>query len=127
MHAGVIPFLDWISIHAPVKGATCLSSKKIPATPISLPAPVKGATRPEVFHITGGQISIHAPVKGATKPIIPVTGTPPDFNPRSREGSDQIDTSRVSSYLYFNPRSREGSDVDNLKDSLAALFQSTLP
>ena len=38
-------------------------------------------------------ISIHAPAKGATKaPILKLTGTS-NFNPRSREGSDETQTS----------------------------------
>ena len=32
------------------------------------------------------------------------------FNPRSREGSDQIPVLDVEMMNYFNPRSREGSD-----------------
>ena len=34
-------------------------------------------------------ISIHAPVKGATMADPEVLGLPVNFNPRSREGSDQ--------------------------------------
>ena len=51
-----------------------------------------------------------------------------DFNPRSREGSDEALRGTQYRYQNFNPRSREGSDPD------AALivasydkFQSTLP
>ena len=33
-----------------------------------------------------------------------------NFNPRSREGSDDTDGERVFLHLDFNPRSREGSD-----------------
>ena len=55
-------------------------------------------------------ISIHAPVKGAT--ACPRRTTPPssDFNPRSREGSDEYQESTRTTRQYFNPRSREGSD-----------------
>ena len=34
-----------------------------------------------------------------------------DFNPRSREGSDDRPESEEHTAYYFNPRSREGSDV----------------
>ena len=55
-------------------------------------------------------ISIHAPAKGAT-PLIPSTrNIPRNFNPRSREGSDQIPLIQIPQLSYFNPRSREGSD-----------------
>ena len=33
-----------------------------------------------------------------------------NFNPRSREGSDRIETYIRNLTAYFNPRSREGSD-----------------
>ena len=50
------------------------------------------------------------------------------FNPRSREGSDQKDTSHILLNTDFNPRSREGSDnIFDLIDLCADLFQSTLP
>ena len=35
----------------------------------------------------------------------------PDFNPRSREGSDLTASLRHTFCMYFNPRSREGSDA----------------
>ena len=33
------------------------------------------------------------------------------FNPRSREGSDQLSQATYQAQKYFNPRSREGSDM----------------
>ena len=58
---------DFISIHAPVKGATGdPAGNQRAQSDISIHAPVKGAT---VFSIIMGNfvlISIHAPVKGAT-------------------------------------------------------------
>ena len=62
-------------------------------------------------------------------------GTPPwsptpttDFNPRSREGSDQCRSSPGLSPGNFNPRSREGSDQCRLTlDRVKYGFQSTLP
>ena len=79
----------YISIHAPAKGATFISS---------LPP----------FH---PNISIHAPAKGATiskftRQVIHI-----DFNPRSREGSDNLSLLTDLVQQYFNPRSREGSDL----------------
>ena len=77
-------------------------------------------------------ISIHAPAKGATRVCTSSTATAPNFNPRSREGSDGITDmeklvgKKFQSTLprrerrpgvrhaekpeHFNPRSREGSD-----------------
>ena len=78
---------------------------------ISIHAPVKGATRiTSLCHITGIRISIHAPVKGATLIATSDCDRRPDFNPRSREGSDLGCFWHYRITRYFNPRSREGSD-----------------
>ena len=58
--------LRGISIHAPVKGATNLSSNGFEPFIISIHAPVKGATGALWASYTDLKISIHAPVKGAT-------------------------------------------------------------
>ena len=52
-----------------------------------------------------------------------------DFNPRSREGSDNGFAVLSDICFYFNPRSREGSDdpVKSAQYLLSPLFQSTLP
>ena len=96
-------------------------------------------------------ISIHAPAKGATPAIASAIINKGDFNPRSREGSDDSRLNfvfdetknfnprsregsdsflnRVSEFFRnFNPRSREGSDVDGIVSNQdPAQFQSTLP
>ena len=78
------------------------------------------------------EISIHAPAKGATGLLSCTSVESADFNPRSREGSDNfLVRTTTSIYIsihapakgatcfycyilrfinYFNPRSREGSD-----------------
>ena len=78
-----------VSIHAPVKGATKLTStgiiavnsfnprsregSDVPVVPgpvpvpgVSIHAPVKGATQISFAHGIQKRVSIHAPVKGAT-------------------------------------------------------------
>ena len=73
-------------------------------------------------------ISIHAPAKGATKRAYVFAGHVPNFNPRSREGSDHRRLSCGSPACHFNPRSREGSDImAEVKEAGLKLFQSTLP
>ena len=58
---------------------------------ISIHAPVKGATGHLPYEGRLNDISIHAPVKGATK-AVPVTADDDSyFNPRTREGCDQLD------------------------------------
>ena len=50
------------------------------------------------------------------------------FNPRSREGSDELDILCMLGLVYFNPRSREGSDkLKSCRSSSMISFQSTLP
>ena len=89
----------------------------------------------QIFSYINFNILIHAPAKGATQMHFPF---PPDtvhFNPRSREGSDElpgkmrIGSLRISIHapakgatvkfykdghteINFNPRSREGSDCN---------------
>ena len=83
------------------------------------------------FHSFHLWISIHAPAKGATKKFLSRPKClkfqstlprrerlPPsflqslqrNFNPRSREGSDQTKPALLPDRRNFNPRSREGSD-----------------
>ena len=72
-------------------------------------------------------ISIHAPARGATR-ISPSTTSKPNFNPRSRTGSDSSLFKRFTPIQHFNPRSRTGSDLLNfLWTWVNHSFQSTLP
>ena len=56
-------------------------------------------------------ISIHAPAKGATSSTLFCLRTLFNFNPRSREGSDNDFSTAITLTSHFNPRSREGSDL----------------
>ena len=112
LHKLCIGLLSYISIHAPARGAT-----------------------PLLLCITlGYRISIHAPARGATRDLYYFGLSTKDFNPRSREGSDDCKSPPLNPNLrisihapargatffpnfnsiynpYFNPRSREGSDA----------------
>ena len=118
---------------------------------ISIHAPAKGATVFPVSCKCCSGISIHAPAKGATE----LHWVPMQwllyFNPRSREGSDEMVHGVISltdvisihapakgatdnlagsdiSILDFNPRSREGSDPKATQNVIGYVqFQSTLP
>ena len=60
--------------------------------------------------------------------IFPWTFYDHDFNPRSREGSDDYLQQYSAAIRDFNPRSREGSDLKRQGDRLGhSEFQSTLP
>ena len=50
-----------------------------------------------------------------------------DFNPHSREGSDQTVATDTNGNGDFNPHSREGSDAFALLLEKQQGFQSTLP
>ena len=100
---------------------------------ISIHAPAKGATVDGLQLLLYSRlISIHAPAKGATSGVYSSPANflfqstlprrerhknaegyrvPRNFNPRSREGSDNKLEWQLPCMLDFNPRSREGSDV----------------
>ena len=78
---------------------------------ISIHAPAKGATIQELLDDDLITISIHAPAKGATLNLFQQESDEFNFNPRSREGSDEISSSSFDLVFNFNPRSREGSDL----------------
>ena len=84
-----------ISIHAPVKGATQKLIVESKGRFISIHAPVKGATEITSFFEQTDAISIHAPVKGATSSRFRSAGHAANFNPRSREGSDRIESKQT--------------------------------
>ena len=125
--------LSRVSIHAPAKGATSQTTMIQIFISVSIHAPAKGATnsfsqerreywtfqstlpRRErlgganvLYHKSG--VSIHAPAKGATHANHPCDNRYNCFNPRSREGSDEIKMHNLFWLICFNPRSREGSD-----------------
>ena len=65
--------IDWegrvlaiISIHAPARGATSMSTSKSSTISISIHAPARGATHNGKNVEITGKISIHAPARGAT-------------------------------------------------------------
>ena len=100
----------WISIHAPVWGATEGYKLKIDLKEISIHAPVWGATKIKEGLIILEPISIHAPVWGATFKAIRNVSCSIYFNSRSRVGSDSVTNFLKDSTNYFNSRSRVGSD-----------------
>ena len=146
----LFPFPIRISIHAPTRGATKQNCSYGPYCKISIHAPTRGATdvlvrsaltfvfqstlpRGERLRILGFQpevitISIHAPTRGATLFQFVYRAGKRNFNPRSHEGSDPGNLSKLYRTGNFNPRSHEGSDVDVLvRSALTFVFQSTLP
>ena len=142
-----------ISIHAPARGATIWLLIFRPTVLYFNPRSREGSDPVAPRRKCSSSISIHAPARGATREIIKLLkaagfqSTLPrgerlhgverkialkNFNPRSREGSDErtliahhpfvisihapargatmLWRTRLSSFHHFNPRSREGSD-----------------
>ena len=139
----------FISIHAPVKGATILKAPSLLNAIFQSTLPWRERHAFENVEDNENNISIHAPVKGATKdkktgqlfPTFQSTlpwrerlvkaiciSTSMNFNPRSREGSDMGQCIYYDTFGNFNPRSREGSDIFWKRLLLICMrFQSTLP
>ena len=66
---------------------------------ISIHAPARGATLPfQIFDINI-LISIHAPARGATQFQVFKLCSNNNFNPRSREGSDDFSVSAFTNFL----------------------------
>ena len=93
------------------EGSDLLKRRRRQEDPISIHAPAKGATALSQIFALYPMISIHAPAKGATRSSSSVFADCKDFNPRSREGSDEYYNLYGGRGSDFNPRSREGSDI----------------
>ena len=62
---------------------------------ISIHAPARGATKLKDYLEDNVDISIHAPAKGATDNPDLMKYKQSDFNPRSREGSDDVANANI--------------------------------
>ena len=137
---------EYVSIHAPARGATVGS---VPTTPLASFNPRARAGRDDevlkkYFQTT---VSIHAPARGATSRLL-VERSARSFNPRARAGRDlsqsqsqsqetvsihapargaTIASVNLLDHFCFNPRARAGRDGHSRKSRLAAAFQSTRP
>ena len=125
---------EYISIHAPTRGATTgggifdnleihfnpRSYKRSDCNPchncteviISIHAPTRGATWCYFFVLKFSKISIHAPTRGATKRQCGVALSHLYFNPRSYKRSDCGFSQGQFILDNFNPRSYKRSDDD---------------
>ena len=119
-----------ISIHAPVKGATCCGPPHFYAARFFNPRTREGCDGPGVCKKRSRfAFSIHAPVKGATLVFYPLFIIISSFSIHAPvKGATELIRQQRWSRLFFNPRTREGCDYYT---SLAWLsqpnFQSTHP
>ena len=137
----------WVSIHAPVWGATTLliclrpsgtfqSTHPCGVRPwagisltnslVSIHAPVWGATNPNRDGHTLPPVSIHAPVWGATAAQTPMTHTH-GFQSTHPCGVRRKQRGRGLKWLGFNPRTRVGCDYGGFLSIVSGEFQSTHP
>ena len=140
----------FVSIHAPVKGATILHFRMgvyqkcfNPRTRegcdftvvftsqsfvVSIHAPVKGATCQMQVNQRQHFVSIHAPVKGATRLTILIITDLKRFNPRTREGCDDVVLSCNPEDNYVSIHAPvKGATVAVSAYLLIYMFQSTHP
>ena len=107
---------DWVSIHAPARGATL---------------PIKGSPKHKQFqstrprgarladhhqHSDANDVSIHAPARGATRSL-PTISAPGGFNPRARAGRDPdaFSVSPCNKFQSTRPRgARRSREVDRV-------------
>ena len=71
------------------EGCDAQSGRKLAIADVSIHAPARGATLPEESANAGVSVSLHAPARGAT-PMCRITMISLCFNPRTREGCDQL-------------------------------------
>ena len=58
--------LQYVSIHAPTRGATVFTNSDLAPSNVSIHAPTRGATLHLIEPIDSIEVSIHAPTRGAT-------------------------------------------------------------
>ena len=104
----VIPII--ISIHAPLRGATSHERQKIDKKKISIHAPLRGATRQQKRRERAGRISIHAPLRGATNDEQAFAAAFEISIHAPLRGATTRQVSGPKRLYYFNPRSPAGSD-----------------
>ena len=98
-----------ISTHAPARGATAIVDPPYFSGPISTHAPARGATKDRCITGQSRSISTHAPARGATL-MESCMISPGQFQPTLPRG-ERLEIKRVCLPIHdFNPRSREGSD-----------------
>ena len=95
---------------------------------ISIHAPARGATDQEPAPAGSDIISIHAPARGATNLLSLLDHFNRYFNPRSREGSDQVFPVLFVKSRQFQSTLPRGERLDPIYKVITGdEFQSTLP
>ena len=116
-----------VSIHAPTRGATSLTSYYYAMLLVSIHAPTRGATSSTDCLLPlsyGFNPRTH---EGCDTNIVKFGQRKVCFNPRTHEGCDTSYQDYLSDRKSFNPRTHEGCDFTTPLSSSIRLFQSTHP
>ena len=121
-------YFDFVSIHAPTWGATCLSAWRLRASTVSIHAPTWGATRPSEIARQITQVSIHAPTWGATFSNHVANGAI-EVSIHAPTWGATVDLGNyVNKIIRFNPRTHMGCDkYTTISTASLNGFQSTHP
>ncbi len=86
----IITAITKISIHTPARGVTVGTGRTVQRAEwqISIHTPARGVTYIPVDRLGDQKISIHTPARGVTKEKAEAAAESENFNPHSREGSD---------------------------------------
>ena len=127
-----IPGLDcklteFVSIHAPTRGATGKGTRAYSRLTVSIHAPTRGATLMLRKMFTDLQFQSTHPRGVRHKSLTRYTNYG-CFNPRTHEGCDRNNLGFTSYLNSFNPRTHEGCDCYlRNKRVISRMFQSTHP
>ena len=102
---------DFVSIHAPTRGATQLYWRCSSSCQVSIHAPTRGATQGIKDQNDLVNVSIHAPTRGATQKTHCTYQDFQGFNPRTHTGCDATLCKLSSQGHCFNPRTHTGCDI----------------
>ena len=117
-----------VSIRAPVMGATASPAPGRIDAIVSIRAPVMGATRQQAVRQGQANVSIRAPVMGATGSCGTIGRISFCFNPRPRDGGDDMLAREAGKRYRFNPRPRDGGDKSSgTPNAEPEKFQSAPP
>ena len=119
---------EWISIHAPVQGATFIGLGLDLLLSNFNPRSRVGSDAGKLFNTVARLYFNPRSRVGSDNILVLQLVKLNNFNPRSRVGSDISQLFDFVKSLYFNPRSRVGSDLKSDDGSwYEPEFQSTLP
>ncbi len=103
--------INTVSIHAPARGATKLSTNYSKDNSFN-PRARAGRDVHGNSMYEESIVSIHAPARGATEKTLRTNRKRFCFNPRARAGRDIMNLIISIKYRCFNPRARAGRDFN---------------